>query len=145
MLVNIITAVAPILIALIGIIPTIKHNSKETQKTIESSNKSTETRLDKMQKTLDNHIREDEDDNARNRRYRILRFYDEMCEGRLHSESHFEDILDDIDEYEKYCEKHPDYKNNRGKLAMQYITNTYDKLKTKGGFLMYAEKGENDD
>lgn len=141
MLVSIITAVAPILIALIGIIPTIIHNRKETQKTVAEANKSTDTRIEKMQTTLDRHIREDEDDNARNRRYRILRFYDEICEGRLHSESHFEDILDDIDEYEKYCVKHPDYKNNRGRIAMQSITATYDRLKSKGGFLAH-EKGD---
>lgn len=139
MLVSIITAVAPILVALIAILPTIKSNRKKTESTFEEAIKKTDARIDKMQKTLDDHIREDEDDNAKTQRIRILRFYDEMCEGKLHSENHFEDILDDIDEYEAYCDKHPDYKNNRGKIAMEYINETYKKLKAKGTFLVHKE------
>ena len=147
MLVSIITAIAPILVALIAIIPTVIQNRKktqksieETQKTIEDGNKATDSRIDKVQGALDKHIREEEDTGARDRRYRILRFYDEMCMGQSHSESHFEDIIDDIDEYEKYCEKHPDYKNNRGKIAMRYIKDTYEKIKIKGGFLVHEEE-----
>lgn len=130
MFVSILTAVAPILIALIGIIPTVLTNGKKTR-----------DKVGDLQTTLDKHIKEDEDDAARNRRYRILRFYDEMCEGRLHSESHFEDIVEDIDKYEKYCIKHPDFVNNRGKLAMKYIKDTYYKIKITGGFLQHKEKG----
>lgn len=99
-------------------------------------------RMEKLQTTLDNHIREDEDGKARNQRYRILRFYDEMCDKRKHSESHFEDILDDIDEYERYCEAHPQFKNNRGKAAMDYITSTYPKIKSNGGFLSHDQEHE---
>lgn len=120
--------IAPIIIAVITIIPTIRNNRKKTEDSI-----------DKVQKTLEAHIKEDEDDKARTRRYRILRFYDEMCNGVQHSESHFEDILDDIDKYELYCETHKDFKNNRGKAAMDYIMETYSKLKASGVFLKEIE------
>lgn len=139
MLVKILTAVAPILVALVGIIPVITSNRKKTETSIEDAIKSTDKRIDKIQTTLDKHIKEDEDDAARNRRTRILRFYDEMCENKRHSENHFEDIMDDIDQYRLYCDKHPDYKNGRGKIAMQYIEDTYDKLKKTGGFLTHKE------
>lgn len=119
-----IQACAPILIALVGIIPTIISNRKKTQADIET-----------LQTTLNSHIRNDEDEQARNKRYRILRFYDEICEGRKHSESHFEDILDDISDYKKYCTAHPDFKNSRGAIAMTEIEATYKKVKSKGGFL----------
>ena len=122
--VSLIQACAPILIALVGIIPTIISNRKKTQDDIE-----------KLQTTLNSHIRNDEDEQARNKRYRILRFYDEICEGRKHSESHFEDILDDISDYKKYCTAHPDFKNSRGAIAMTEIEATYKKVKNKGGFL----------
>jgi hypothetical protein len=95
-----------------------------------------------VQRTLDNHIKEDEDDKARNQRYRILRFYDEMCEHRRHSESHFEDILDDIDDYEEYCNRHPDFRNSRGHIAMKNIQSTYDKLKANNGFLTHERDKE---
>lgn len=142
MIIQILTAVAPILVALVGIIPAINSNRKKTQTSIEDAIKSTEKHIDKIQTTLEAHIRENEEDSVRSRRTRILRFYDEMCAGRLHSESHFEDILDDIDEYEKYCEAHPNYKNNRGRVAMKFIVDTYDKRKIKGGFLPHPDEKE---
>lgn len=133
--IEILKACAPIFVALVGIIPTIRSNRKKTQDSIDQMQGSITT----LQETLDKHIKEDEDDKARAQRYRILQFYDDLCEEKKHSESHFEDILDDIDSYEAYCDKHPEFKNNRGKAAMQYITDTYYKVKSKGGFLIHAE------
>jgi len=136
------TVISPVVVALVGIIPAIIANRKKTEQDflelkqafenhkIESTNG-----CKKIQATLDSHIREDEDDKARNRRYRILRFYDELCEGREHSESHYEDIIDDIDDYESYCATHKDFKNNRAKVAMQHIKDNYAALKASGNFL----------
>lgn len=140
--VGILTACAPVLVALVGIIPTVISNRKKTQETLEQNRKETKEQLDRVQRTLDNHIKEDEDDKARNQRYRILRFYDEMCEHRRHSESHFEDILDDIDNYEEYCNRHPDFRNSRGHIAMKNIQATYDKLKANDGFLTHEKDKE---
>lgn len=128
-LIRILEACVPILVAFVGIIPTIINNRKKTEEAIKT-----------VQSTLDAHIKEDEDERARNQRYRILRFYDEICEGRKHSESHFEDILDDITGYEQYCLRHPDFRNSRGAIAMQEIEDTYRKVKNNGGFL--TMKGE---
>lgn len=143
---KILSILAPVLVAAVGIIPTIKSNRKKTEESIKkteqnikASNEATDKRIDKMQESFDAHVSEYEDGKARNMRYRILRFYDEMCEHRDHSESHFEDILDDIDEYEVYCENHPEFKNNRGRAAMEYIKVQYPKIKANGGFLMHKE------
>jgi len=124
-------ACAPILVALVGIIPTIISNRKKTDESIAQ-----------VQKTLNAHIKEDENEKARNQRYRILRFYDELCEGRRHSESHFEDILDDISDYKMYSLRHPDFRNSRGTIAMHEIENTYKKVKRNGGFLTHDERGD---
>ena len=124
---GVIQACVPILVALVGIIPTIVSNRKKTQESIDS-----------LKKSLDAHIKEDEDQTARNKRYRILRFYDELCEKQRHSESHFEDILEDIGDYKLYCAKHKDdFKNGRGEAAMEYIEATYKKLKASGDFLAH--------
>ena len=130
--ISVLQACVPILVALVGIIPTIISNRKKTQETV----KETQKGITDLQNTLNAHIREDENEKARNQRYRILRFYDEICEGRNHSESHFEDILDDISDYEKYCARHTDFRNNRGEIAMKEIEETYKKVKKTGGFLM---------
>lgn len=118
----------PIFVALVGIIPTITSSQKKTQ-----------TDIANLQKTLDNHITEDENERARNQRYRILRFYDELCEGRHHSESHFEDILDDITNYRNYASTHPNFHNSRGEIAMEEIQETYRQIKHDGGFLVKAK------
>lgn len=139
-LIEILKACAPVFAALVAIIPTVISNRKKTQASIKASNDATKEQLDEMQATLNNHIREDEDEKARTQRYRILRFYDEMCEGRKQSESHFEDILDDIDAYEKYCLLHPNFKNCRGHMAMQGIKEKYAEFKSDGGFLTHKEE-----
>ncbi len=128
MWVSILQACVPILVAIVGIVPTIISNRKKTDESIKQ-----------LQDTLNRHIKEDEDERARNQRYRILRFYDEICEGRKHSENHFEDILDDISDYEQYCAKHTDFRNSRGKIAMEEIQETYKRIKNKGGFLTKGE------
>ena len=155
-IINLLSVFVPILVALVGIIPTIISNRKKTEQSIKemqdankkemekslegikSSQEAAKRDMERMQATLDNHIREDEDAKARTQRYRILLFYDEMCEKRDHSESHFEDILEDIDDYERYCETHPGFRNNRGTAAMTYIKTKYAKIKSSGGFLTHA-------
>lgn len=124
--------IAPIAIAALGIIPTIIANRKKTEQSIQE----VKGDVKNVQTTLNAHIREDEANNARNMRYRILRFNDEVCDGRIrHSESHFEDILEDCDEYEKFCEAHKQtFKNHRGGAAIKNIQATYDRLKAEGAF-----------
>lgn len=129
--------VSSITVAFIAIIPSIRANRKKTDDAVKESQDAAKKDMEKMQVSFDNHIKEYEAARAASQRYRILRFYDEVCEGRRHSESHFEDILDDIDAYEAYCEAHKEFKNNRGHVAMQYIRDTYGKIKAKGGFLTH--------
>lgn len=136
--------IAPVLVAAVTIIPTIISNRKKTESTlndfkteIKADIKATNDDVDSVKKALADHVKAGEEEKAKQARQRILRFYDEICEGREHSESHFEDILDDIDFYEEYCNDHPKFKNNRGKAAMDTIKDTYKRLKAKGGFLTY--------
>ena len=44
-------------------------------------------------------------------RTHILRFGDEILHGVPHSYEHYQQIMIDIDTYEKYCGDHPNYKN----------------------------------
>ena len=68
-------------------------------------------------------------------RYRILRFNDELINEVYHTQEHFNQILDDVTRYEKYCEEHPDYENNKAILAIQNVKNTYKKCADKNLFL----------
>ena len=58
-------------------------------------------------------------------RRRILRFNDEAVFGVKHTREHFDEIINDIDNYEAFCKENQDYQNNKGKLAMKNIKDIY--------------------
>lgn len=85
---------------------------------------------------LDAHIKADEEYNADARRTRILRFNNELIRDVPHTKEDFIDILADIDDYEDFCRKHPDYKNNRAVHAIANIGRVYDERLQKHDFLI---------
>ncbi len=72
---------------------------------------------------------------AINSRIRILRCNDEILRGQLHSKEYFDQTLADIDEYQQYCSNHPEFVNNRTKMSVQNIMQTYEKCLHEGTFL----------
>ena len=62
---------------------------------------------------------------AKDSRVRILRFGDEILHGVDHSKEHFDQILQDITEYDQYCKDHPDFKNNMTQITTRKIMDTY--------------------
>ena len=91
--------------------------------------------VSKLRETLDNHIVKDDERYAKNCRLRILRFNDEILQQRPHTKEHFDEILDDITEYERYCREHPDYKNNKAVMAIQNVEHVYQECLAKNKFL----------
>jgi hypothetical protein len=73
---------------------------------------------------------------AGNARYRIIRFDDEVRHKTRHTEEHFNQILGDIDSYENYCKSHPNFPNNKARLAIRNIKDTYTKCKRENSFLV---------
>lgn len=73
---------------------------------------------------------------ADNVRYRIIRFDDEIRHKMDHTEEHFNQIIKDIDKYENYCRLHPGYENNKAKMAVQNIKETYEKCQNNNSFLV---------
>jgi len=59
-------------------------------------------------------------------RVRILQFSDELQEGRKHSKDSFDQVLSDVTEYERYCESHPNFKNNQTQATVSYIKRNYE-------------------
>ena len=74
-------------------------------------------------------------DNAESSRYRILRFYDELLHGQKHTKEHFDQILDCVDEYERYCNSHPEYKNSKCVSAIKGIKRINDKCAEENAYL----------
>lgn len=65
-------------------------------------------------------------------RTHILRFSDEIRNGVEHSNEYFRQQLDDCDTYERYCEKHPEFKNSYTMIANKHIKETYERLTKEG-------------
>ena len=87
------------------------------------------------QKTLDEHIRIDDERNADSHRQRILAFNNELLRDIPHTEEDFIEVLGEIDFYEDYCKTHPEYKNNRAIHAIAHISRVYDERLEKHDFL----------
>ena len=72
---------------------------------------------------------------ADTRRVRILRGSDEIKLKMRHSEEWFDQMNEDITEYEKYCASHPGYKNNKAIHAIANINAVYEKALQENDFL----------
>lgn len=68
-------------------------------------------------------------------RRRILKFDDELRRDVGHSEESFNQILDDVNFYSKYCSTHADYKNSKAVVAIDNIQKTYADVKKENSFL----------
>ena len=84
--------------------------------------------------------REEELERVRQARQRILRFNDEILFNKRHSKEHFDEILDDIDTYESYCDAHENYENNKAVLAISTIREVYKECLRDHDFLIYDKK-----
>ena len=88
-----------------------------------------------VRKDLDALRGEISEDRATNARIRILSFSDEVQRQVRHSKESFDQINSDIDTYRRYCEKHPDYKNNRAVMAIANIERVYAECMKEHDFL----------
>lgn len=119
--------IAPILIALIGIVPTIKKKANETNEEIKKLSESVHSISGK----LDKHIRENEDTTAEEWRVRVLSFDDNLCNPNTPypSEANFMQARSDCDKYRKYIDQHKDFVNGIGESAMEHIDKVWETCK----------------
>lgn len=93
------------------------------------------SKVDNLSKELADHKAKSEERHATLCRAHILRFGDEVLHGVPHSKEGYDNILLDIDSYEEYCEKHPDYKNNVALATIKNIKRMYQKHLEEDSFL----------
>lgn len=92
-------------------------------------------RLEKIESDVKEIKHSSAERDAINARVRILRFNDELMNNIDHSKDYFDQILNDMDMYEKYCEDHPKFKNNVTLFAINNIKETYKACMAKHKFL----------
>jgi uncharacterized coiled-coil protein SlyX len=103
----------------------------EQVSTIDQLNQSLKQLVDKVDK-LDSTFGADRADT---RRYRILRFDDEIRHGVVHTEEHFNQIIHDIEYYKSYCSAHKEYENEKAVFAIENIESVYKKCREERTFL----------
>lgn len=93
------------------------------------------TEVGTIKSELADHKEKSEERHATLCRAHILRFGDEVLHGVPHSKEGYDNILLDIDSYEEYCDKHPDYKNNVALETIKHIKKMYQKHLEEDSFL----------
>ena len=81
---------------------------------------------------VDNELKEDK---AMSARYRIIRFEDEIRHDVLHTKEHYDQIIIDIDTYEKFCKKNSWFRNNQAHWAIATIKRKYEEHNMDNSFL----------
>ena len=82
------------------------------------------TSLEKKVNDLDT---KNDEQNAINARIRIMRFADDLMDGRERSKESYDQCLEDVDTYEKYCEVHHDFQNGKTVATIAYLRSVYAK------------------
>ncbi len=109
---------------------------KRTQKKeAEELNNKIMDKLNEIEKRLQKHIEEDTKNKVEDGRTRFLRFSDEDRRGVPHAEEHWNDVLKDIDRYNRYCKEHPEYKNECAVRTIDYLMDRYSEHMKNNTFL----------
>ena len=92
-------------------------------------------KVDKLSGKIDDIENQISEDKAMTARYRIIRFDDEIRHGVLHTKEHYDQIVVDIDIYEKFCKRNPEFRNNLAHMAIANIKHKYDVHNLDNSFL----------
>ena len=95
-----------------------------------------EDKLQEMSIEVENFKKVRDEDRAINARIRILTFNDEILTRSIrHSKESFDQVMDDINFYENFCEEHEDFQNGRTPAAIDNIKRCYIKCCEDKDFL----------
>ncbi len=107
-----------------------------------AANKEMVDKIDTLSKKIESleehdieHDRQQNEERAKSARRRILRCADEIRSKIRHSQEFFNDVLDDISFYKKYCKENPKFENEKAVIAIKLIEETYEKCHKEDDFL----------
>ena len=125
-----------------GLVDKALQRKRVTNEELADSLKEIRKGYDVQQKDIDGlktsiqQMQESEDiKDAQAARRRILRFNDELLRSIDHSKEYFDDILEDIKIYNRYCDEHKDFANGKTVMAKKNIEHCYEQCMEKHSFL----------
>lgn len=93
------------------------------------------SKLSELEKHNEMQDKEREEDKALDARRRILQFADEIRRKVRHSEEHFTNVFEDINCYKTYCREHTEFENDKARISIKIIEDTYEKCSRENDFL----------
>jgi len=66
-----------------------------------------------------------EKDKAQRSRTEVLHFADSVRRGQMFSKETWDDTIDNIDHYNRYCNGHPEFRNGKTTAATLFLNNYY--------------------
>ena len=105
--------------------------NKELREKIDAQGK----QIDRLALKIESVETEVNENAAMSSRYRILRFDDEIRHKILHTKEHYDQLMVDIDIYEGFCKRNPDFRNNLAHKAIENIKKMYDVHSEDNSFL----------
>ena len=108
---------------------------KASNKQILTAVKDLDSRVAKVEETVDALKDENALTRAEASRVRLLRFNGELLRDTPHTEEEFIQALADVDLYEAFCEDHPRYPNSRAVMAIANIRRNYSECLAAHDFL----------
>lgn len=113
----------------------INHNVSEQIKALDERVGKVEDSVQEVKDTQKSDRAAVEEDKAINSRIRILRFNEELLRKEKHSKEMFDQTLSDVTNYTHYCDKHPDFENDRAVLAIANIRRVYQERLQERDFI----------
>ena len=92
-------------------------------------------RLKQILITIQNLNEKVDEKDAITTRVRILRFMDQLQGDRKHTKDAFDQVFSDITNYKKYCNEHPNFKNDQTAATIEFISKVYQERLEKHDFL----------
>lgn len=103
-------------------IATIK---EENKKNIDATKADLENEITNVSKELAIHVRQEQEEAALATRARIVRIAREINEQKPISDDEFNNIMEDITKYEKYCRNNPGFVNNKAQWSIDIIEEAF--------------------
>jgi len=107
---------------LIGLIEFLIRRKDEKEDKNSNVLKAIEALAEKVE-TIEDKIDENE---TVSKRVRILKFEDELQDGKHHSKDSWDQVMSDITGYDNYCLAHPLFKNDQTAATVNHIRHGYE-------------------
>ena len=113
----------------------INHDISEQIREVNQRIDDVETSIDEVKRIQADDESKADEYRAITSRVRILKFNEELLRDVKHSKEMFDQVLEDVTKYTHYCNKHPNFENDKAVLAINNVRKCYEKCLEQHDFI----------